>query len=280
MHYYIVKDISTHYNVGNFRRYYYMNDIDSRMIYAQNSWNKRLKKQMEIAGYTQTGLAKALKHKYDDSSTQTTIFRWLNAGNKLKGTGGFPKYENMIKIAGFLGVDVGFLTGETDSEMFSEQKAAEFLGLSVETVSAIRKLTLPSRSTRYDKMFSHDYADMLNRVMTSKALIDVLIALSDYKEPYDLLRRKAPDIFEEISKKYSIETISTAMKCLEGDYDNEDGPKLPEELCNAITEFSAASDKGYDWQLGQEEYRKEEKIYRYELQEATAKLLDDIYPQE
>lgn len=257
-----------------------MSDINSKMMYTQSSWNKRLKKQMESAGYTQTGLARALKQKYNDSSTQTTIFRWLNAGNKLKGTGGFPKYESMIKIADLFGVDVGFLTGETDAKTFSEYMTAEYLGLSIEAVSAIRELTKPSRGISYNEIFSYEYADMINRVMTSKAITDVLIAISDYKKPYDLSKRKAPDFMEGIRKKYSIETISTVIKCLDGDYDNGDGPELTEELRNAISDFSAATDKGYEWQLQQEEYRKEEKTYRYELQEATAKLLDDIYPQE
>lgn len=53
------------------------------------------------------------------------VSRWLNSGNKASaGTIGFPKYETMTMIADFFGVDVGYLTGETDETSFDLEHAS------------------------------------------------------------------------------------------------------------------------------------------------------------
>ena len=269
-----------------------MNDINLKIEKAQSIWNNRLHDQMKKNGYSQTKLAKVLQDTYNDSSTQTTIFRWLNIGAKFKGAKGFPKYENMMKLADLLDVDVGFLTGETNGETFTIEKVADFLGLSIEAVTAIRNLTHTQNGISYNIMLSKDYVDTLNSILTSKALIDVLSALEDYKESYELLQTTVPDYFSELKEKYSPKILEIAINLdnipsLNDDEYEEyrdkhfiDGlPEPTQELCDALADVRYAIEKSYKWEIEQEQHRKETKIYRYELQEATSKLLDSIYPQ-
>jgi len=117
-----------------------MNDITGK---KQSCWNKRLKKCMQDAGYTQESFARNLNAKYGTQFTQKTISRWVNLGDAKNGIKGFPDFDNMICIADFLGIDVGYLIGETDGDTFSLEKASSYIGLNSEATKAIRKLTNP-----------------------------------------------------------------------------------------------------------------------------------------
>ena len=110
-------------------------------------WNQRLKACMEGTNmtYTQCSLAAAMNKKYKTSFTQTSVSRWLSVGNTNKqnksGETGFPEYETMILIARFFNVDVGYLTGETDSEEFNLEKASTYIGANDNTVLSFRRMT-------------------------------------------------------------------------------------------------------------------------------------------
>ena len=87
-------------------------------------WKKRLKKCMDAGKYTQTSFAEALNNKYGTSYGQKDVSRWLHTGDAIKkGEVGFPKYDTMVLIADFFNVDIGYLTGETDEDTFSLDKA-------------------------------------------------------------------------------------------------------------------------------------------------------------
>lgn len=117
-----------------------MNDIIS---IKQCCWNERLKKCMQDAGYTQESFACDLNKKYDTQFTQKTISRWVNLGDAKNGIKGFPDFENMVYIADFFGVDIGYLTGETDEDSFSLEKACSYIGLNGEAIKSIREITNP-----------------------------------------------------------------------------------------------------------------------------------------
>lgn len=280
------------YNIIKMEDNYYMNDINHKIIEAQSNWNNRLYDQMNKKGCSQTGLAKELNINYNDSSTQTTIYRWLHVGEKLNGAKGFPTYENMMKIADFFNVDVGYLTGETDAESFTIEKAADFLGLSIDATNAIKDFTNKQSGITKNKIFSRNYIEMLNLVLTSKSFKDVLVALHDYKEAYEMIQKEEPDFFYELKEKYSPQVIEIATKLDEipyyknnseykeykDEYFTEGLPELTEELRSALADIQFAFNNVYKWQYEQEQYRKNALAYRYELQEAVTKLLDSIFP--
>lgn len=66
---------------------------------------------------------------------------WRGSCDKKDGTPkeiGFPSYENMLNIANFFGVTVGYLTGETDFETFEMEKACKQIGIDEDTGKAIK----------------------------------------------------------------------------------------------------------------------------------------------
>ena len=94
---------------------------------------------MDAHELTQAAFVSELNKQYLSRFHQKDVSRWLNSGNKTStGTIGFPKYETMAMIADFFGVDVGYLTGETDETSFDLEHASEYLGMSGESVAALR----------------------------------------------------------------------------------------------------------------------------------------------
>ncbi|WP_129864181.1 XRE family transcriptional regulator [Bifidobacterium pseudolongum] len=95
---------------------------------------------MDERGLTQLGLVSALNRQYLTKYHQKDVSRWLNTGNRTtSGVIGFPKYETMSILADFFGVDVGYLTGETDERSFDMAHACEYIGLNHNAIQAIRE---------------------------------------------------------------------------------------------------------------------------------------------
>ncbi len=138
-----------------------MYDINER----KKIWNERLKKCIKDSGYTQELLACDINKKHDKDYTQNTISRWQHLGDAKKGVKGFPDYENMLTLANFFGVDVGYLTGETDNETFGMEKASAFLGLNSTAIKNIRDLTFPERRANF--YMSLDMREALNEFLSA-----------------------------------------------------------------------------------------------------------------
>jgi transcriptional regulator with XRE-family HTH domain len=95
---------------------------------------------MEERGLTQLAFVGELNRQYLTRYHQKDVSRWLNTGNRtVSGEIGFPKYETMAMIADFFGVDVGYLTGETDERTFAMSQACAYTGLSSTSITAIRQ---------------------------------------------------------------------------------------------------------------------------------------------
>ena len=92
-----------------------MNDIIYR---KQHCWNERLKKCIQNGGYTQESFARDLNKKYGTKFTQKTLADGVNLGDARNGIKLFPDFDNIVLIADFFGVDVGYLTGETMKSCF------------------------------------------------------------------------------------------------------------------------------------------------------------------
>lgn len=113
-----------------------MNGISTR---SSACWRTRLKQCMDERGLTQLDFVRALNRQYFTKFHQKDVSRWLNTGNRTSsGEIGFPKYKTMATIADFFGVDVGYLTGETDEKTYAMSHACAFTGLSSSSIAAIQ----------------------------------------------------------------------------------------------------------------------------------------------
>lgn len=140
-------------------------------------WRIRLKKCMDAGMYTQASFAEALNKKYNKEYGQKDVSRWLNTGAKIKnGEVGFPKYDTMLRIADFFRVDVGYLTGETDEDLFSIEKACSYMGLNGEAIKAIRKITDPENM---DSFFGKYRRDTFNKVLSAEGFSKFFDSLYD-----------------------------------------------------------------------------------------------------
>lgn len=150
-----------------------MNDI---MDQKRSCWNERLKKCILDGGYTQESFAHDLNKKYGTKFTQKTISRWVNLGDAKNGIKSFPDFENMVQVADFLNVDVGYLTGETDEDSFSLEKACSYMGLKGEAINTIREITVPENM---DSFFGKYRRDTFNKVLTAKGFLNFFESLND-----------------------------------------------------------------------------------------------------
>lgn len=151
--------------------------MDDIFLRKAQIWNDRLSALLKRGPHgklSQYGLATALNKQYGTNYSQTIVSRWLNVGSKDKTTKtviGFPKYETMHIIAAYFGVDVGYLTGETDSEKFNISKSSQFLGVSTDSIKQIMKVTQAGVETTPGPFTQH-----------LRASYDYLICSADYFE--------------------------------------------------------------------------------------------------
>lgn len=154
--------------------YYNMDDL---LKEKATYWKSRLKKCMDAGRYTQASFAEALNNKYGTSYSQKDVSRWVNTGAKIKnGEVGFPKYDTMLLIADFLRLDIGYLTGETDEDSFSLEKACSYMGLNGEAIKAIREITDPENEASYMRK---DMRESFNKFISAEGFPNFFDRLHD-----------------------------------------------------------------------------------------------------
>ena len=139
-------------------------------------WKTRLKECMDAGRYTQASFAEALNNRYGTAYGQKDVSRWLHTGDKIKkGEVGFPKYDTMVLIADFFNVDIGYLTGETDEDTFSLDKACSYMGLNGEAIKAIREITRPENKESILRKYRRE---TFNKVLSAKGFPDFFDSLN------------------------------------------------------------------------------------------------------
>lgn len=139
-------------------------------------WKTRLKECMDAGRYTQASFAEALNNRYGTAYGQKDVSRWLHTGDKIKkGEVGFPKYDTMVLIADFFNVDVGYLTGETEEDTFSLDKACSYMGLNGESIKSIREITRPENK---ESFLSKYRRDTFNKVLSAKEFSNFFATLN------------------------------------------------------------------------------------------------------
>ena len=240
-------------------------------------WNHRLQFCLDNKNLTQTEFADRLNERYDTKFTQTTISDWLNVDN-YRGNRkiGFPKYENMVLIAEYLEVDLGYLTGETDMETFTIKKVSEYTNLTGDAVNAILKITGAKRSCIDWGYHSEKYKGVLNNLLTSSEFVDFIKALGDMEDVY-ADKKKTQQPLKVLCEELGNELFDVACKYNGSCAEELEGLNLSEEEINAINLFDKAQDDSYSLYL-KNEY--DIKVSKYSVQEALTLLINGLYSSE
>ncbi|MBT1181015.1 XRE family transcriptional regulator [Bifidobacterium sp. CP2] len=147
---------------------------------------------MEEHGLTQLSFVSQLNNQYLTRYHQKDVSRWLNTGNRTaSGEIGFPKYETMTMIADFFGVDVGYLTGETDERTFDMSRACAYTGLRSTSLDAVRRWVFQEAD---DPVMQRYRVDTLNRFLSSPRFAELLAKLMTLHE-MSTIRNNEPDKF-------------------------------------------------------------------------------------
>lgn len=247
---------------------------------AIECWNTRLKEMLDKKGYTQKQFANRLNEQYGTQFTQPMVNEWLSVGGereKSDGTRrkiGFPVYTNMILIAQFLNVDVGYLTGETDAETFTLKKVCDFTKLTPQSVYAINEITgiqFPHTSNGY---FSQKRRQILNSLLISDRFSELIYALVDLDETYTQ-KDTEKILMQELENKLGKELFDTAVKNCDITEHDDEAVNLTDRECEAIKEFNSVLDKCYTFS---ESFKHEMAYKRFAIQEIMTLLISELFP--
>jgi len=184
-----------------------MNDLVEKKA---KIWNGKLRKCLNAGNYTQESFAEELNNEYGTTYSQKAVSRWINVGAKQRRrTVGFPKYETMLRIAGLLNVDIGYLTGETDNSSFTMEKACSFMGLNQTAIEAIRDVTC--QEGKNDSPLRQVFSEGLNAFLSSDRTQDLFHALIDLYisslSLYESKKRVYPPLGNEEDNELRLENI-------------------------------------------------------------------------
>lgn len=259
-----------------------MNDLIGN---REDFWNERLKECIAKAGYSsQVSFAKAFNAKYKTKCTQKDISRWINVGKrkdetnsktkeKMQSQIGFPSYQNMLRIADFFDISVSYLTGETNYDTFSYEKASSFIGLSQNCIKELRKIANFQVPHSVAWHLRSEPGVILNKLITSDGFLSFIESLDDLDYVYSG-PNKEKVLWEDLYKKYDSALINEAIDHMDDHFENGD-PEPSPELCEAIKDVRSAFDKGYDISM-QKEYDTD--VFKYRLQMSFNRLLETLYP--
>ena len=235
--------------------------------------------------YTQQSLADAMNRKYSGQRssdfTQKSVGRWLRVGSTSGPNGrvvGFPEYETMLYIADFFNVDLGYLTGETDSEKFDIKKTSKFLRLSEEAVVAVERMTnIKTAFGATEGLWWNDAAETISMILSHPRFNEIIRAVWDLQRTWT----NKPDgkHMKQLEKEIGSERFAAAEKA-DGfipEVDDPDGV-LPPPTDQEIGDFNKYGralnlDSGdYEWWIQQN------KVNKYMLTETIASILATDYP--
>ncbi|MEA5003596.1 MAG: hypothetical protein VB081_08865 [Christensenella sp.] len=253
-------------------------------------WCDRLNQLMKENGYTQETFLKEYKSRYG-RGTQANVSRWLRVGNAIQKNGvskeiGFPSYENMLNIAGFFGVTVGYLTGETDFETFEIEKACQCLGIDEETGKALQNISY-GKSICFGCYQIKEIGATLRYLVTSANFPRFISGLRECAE--NVYRKNHPiNYIEKAEVKIKKEHLELALQCLDyqqfydekyGETDDfkDNNVEPTEELLEAISLLNTAISQNYEDEVSSEQAVK---LSEYELQKVYFELLRDVILEE
>jgi transcriptional regulator with XRE-family HTH domain len=267
---------------------YIMNNILEKKA---NIWCSRLNNLMKENGYTQETFLKEYKRKYG-GGTQANVSRWLRVGSRIQKDGkaktiGFPSYENMLNIADFFGVTIGYLTGETDFETFEMEKACQFIGIDEDTGKAIKGIVSGESIRPFGKYESKECSAVIKYLFTAGSFPALVKGIREYAE--NIYSQKHPyDHVAMAQKGINKDILDLAFQCLDYQclYDDEYGKtddfkenniEPTKELLEAIHTLNKAIEQSFDDEEASDQMVK---LSEYELQKIYFDVLKDIVSEE
>lgn len=253
------------------------NDIVDKV---KGVWNERLSELIEKNYRSRKAFVEAYKEKYGIGNTADAS-RWVNVGSRAAKDEiiGFPSYDTMRRIADFLGVTVGYLTGETDYESFEMERACKYFGVDQATGEAILRITKSNGLSRFDRFLKINTGKALCQLITAKSFEECLCGICQYAEAaynqaYPVDHMNSPKI-----QAIKPEILDLAIKYSGMHY--EVGEDLPEELTDevidAILAIDEADGKNFSQQYGLEQ---NVKLAKFELQEHFFHLIEEVLRRE
>lgn len=253
-------------------------NLDELTANKKNSYKKRIQTCLDKYNYTQSELAKLLNTIYVSgdnplpiSVSQTSISRWTGKGKK--GLKGFPELENILLLADFFDVNVGYLLGETDCETFTAEKASNYLGLNEDAIKSIRKATSFDTAYRTARASEQEVQTVLNKLFTSKSFFRFIHDLIDLENLYTG-KNQDNKILEDLCSELGDELFTEALNKQGAHWEYKDNPDP--KLVEAVNRVSDAIDEAY--RLSEERLDKTD-VVRYRLQKSFNNLIDELYPE-
>lgn len=234
-------------------------------------WNKRLGKCM--GQYSEGRLSQqALADKLGTS--QKTVFKWLHVGQASKGeTYRFPRYETMQEIARFFGVQVGYLTGETDCKTFEMEDAVAFTGLTEAALEKIRLATRFKTAFRSVEMMDDDARKAISAFIEADGFFGLIAALEELDRAYSDTELEG-QTWADLENKYGASLLNKALDfdpyCEEAFAANDD-PRL----ADAYREVQKAMDGLHDHGITNELIIE---AMRYRITMQFAQIVAELHP--
>lgn len=248
-------------------------------IKIQNTWNDRLRENIESTGLSQKELAKDFNDKLNTSCTQNGISRWISVGNKkIDKNGketeiGFPSFQSMLTIAQYFDKSVSYFIGEIDQDSYALKSICEYFDLNQDAIKALQKLT--NFHAPHSKVWQTGgkSKDVIQKMLLSDKFFNFICSMSELDDIYNG-PDKSNKLYKELQKKYNDETLEIAFKIHDDVYDLENS-KYSDEILSAVCDVNELIDKMYknDTEL---DYKTD--VMRYRLQNAFNDLINNLYP--
>lgn len=229
------------------------------MEYDKSITGRIIKKEREKRGLTQDKLGSRI----GISSKQISKYE---KGELL------PPIDMLVALSREFDCEIGYLLGEEEYSDGSKLYTVihEQLGLTVESIEALKRITGTGRKSLEFGHFSKEYKGILNGFLTSGHFISIMEWMREIARYQDELDKRQA----EFNSSYSEEIREQAWEAKFGTVDYEYDPDAP-QLNPAVISAYTAIDKLID---DQRSIEYQIRVSRFELFAAFMELIKELYP--
>lgn len=183
-----------------------------------------------------------------------------------------PPMNMLIALCKVFDCEIGYLLGEKDYSDGSKLDTAihEKLGLTVETIDVLKRITGRDRKALEFGYCSEEYRGILNRFLTNPHFFSIMERMMEIERCQEELDKCQA----EFNSSYSEEIREQAWEAKFGPIDYEHDPDAPQLDPDVISAYNAV-DKLLD---DQEKFKYQMRVNRFELIAAFTELVNELYP--